>query len=293
MLSKLLNIRAHKTSGIVGLNERNLKLIYPNNPREYYVLADDKVLTKEVLQMSNIPCAQTYEVIRSNSEIKRKWKNCSMYDKIAIKPAKGSGGGGIMILKKNENDKWISGGRVVEEREIFQHMAAIIMGFFSLGSDDKVLIEECIEPHPFFHEIYPEGVPDFRVILLNHVPIMSMLRMPTDRSDGKANLHQEGIGIGVDIEKGTLSEVYDGHRYYNCHPDSKAIVSGVVIPYWDKILEISIATAKAFPHKYLGVDIVIDKDKGPQIMEINVRPGLAIQLVNKKGLKKAGTSYNN
>jgi len=116
---------------------------------------------------------------------------------------------------------------------------------------------------------------------------MAMLRMPTNKSDGKANLHQKGVGIGVDIERGILTEVFDGKNYFDHHPDNSFQVKNVEIPYWKKILEISIATAKIFPLNYLGIDIVIDKNKGPQIMEINARPGLGIQLVNKQGLKQA------
>ncbi|AXT51822.1 alpha-L-glutamate ligase-like protein [Aquimarina sp. BL5] len=287
MLSTILKIKKRRKSNVIGLNERNIKLIYPNNAKKHYPLADDKVLTKEILHQYNIPCAETYAVIEYNSDIKKAWEVCKKYDAMAIKPANGCGGGGIKIIKKDAVGNWISSGKIITERQIFQHIAATIMGFFSLGSHDRVLIEECIEPHPFFHKIYPQGVPDFRIITLKNTPLMGMLRMPTDRSDGKANLHQNGVGIGVDLDKGTLTEVYDGKNYFDHHPDSDFIIKDVPIPYWKEILEISIATAKVFPLDYLGIDIVIDKNKGPQIMEINVRPGLGIQLVNKQGLKKA------
>ncbi|MCB0354450.1 MAG: hypothetical protein KDD64_13025, partial [Bdellovibrionales bacterium] len=35
---------------------------------------------------------------------------------------------------------------------------------------------------------------------------------------------------------------------------------------------------------YLGVDIVFDERLGPLLLEVNVRPGLAIQLANRIGL---------
>ena len=37
---------------------------------------------------------------------------------------------------------------------------------------------------------------------------------------------------------------------------------------------------------YLGVDIVLDKTKGPLILELNARPGLAIQIANRTGALK-------
>ena len=120
------------------------------------------------------------------------------------------------------------------------------MGHYSLGSYDRVLIEECIEPHSFFHEIYPIGVPDFRVILLKEQPLMAMLRVPTNKSDGKANLHQGGLGIGIDMETGRLMEAYDGEQYFENHPDNNHVILGKRIPHWKKIVDISIQTAKYF-----------------------------------------------
>lgn len=270
----------------MGMNERNSTLIYPNNKRKNYKLADDKVLSKEILDKFNIPCAKTYAVVERIGDIQNAWKQVQKYQKIAIKPANGSGGGGIKILKKDSSGNWISSSKIVSDEDVFLHMANIIMGRFSLSSYDRVLIEECIIPHSFFQEIYPIGVPDFRVILLKEQPLMAMLRVPTNKSDGKANLHQGGLGIGIDMKTGRLMEAYDGEQYFENHPDNNKVILGKKIPHWNKILEISIQTAKYFPLDYLGVDIVIDQQLGPLIMEVNVRPGLAIQLANKTGMKK-------
>jgi D-alanine-D-alanine ligase-like ATP-grasp enzyme len=35
---------------------------------------------------------------------------------------------------------------------------------------------------------------------------------------------------------------------------------------------------------YVGVDIAMDKDQGPMILELNARPGLSIQIANRAGL---------
>jgi len=35
---------------------------------------------------------------------------------------------------------------------------------------------------------------------------------------------------------------------------------------------------------YQGVDLVLDKNKGPLILELNARPGLNIQVANRAGL---------
>lgn len=271
---------------IMGINHRNKGLIYPHNKRKHYRLADDKVLSKEILHQHQIPCAATYAVIENIGDIPKIWEHMSQYFKLAIKPANGRGGGGIKILQQKEKGGWYSSGKSWTTRQIYRHLANIIMGVYSLGKKDKVLIEYCIEPHAFFKKIYPIGVPDFRVILLKEQPLNAMLRVPTDQSDGKANLHQGGLGIGIDMEKGILTHGFDGKNYCDCHPDSKLPIRGLTIPYWKEILDISIQTAAAFPLQYLGVDIVIDQKLGPLIMEVNVRPGLGIQSVNRRGMRE-------
>ncbi len=271
-------------TNILGINERNVTYVYAKNPKRHFPLADDKVLCKEVLHQHQIACAETYGVIERVGDIASVWASVQHHQALAIKPANGSGGGGILILKKEDN-QWTKSGKPFSEYQIFAHLAQIIMGMYAFGSSDKVLIEQCIEPHPFFHEIYPVGVPDFRIILLNDQPIMGMLRVPTDKSDGKANLHQGGLGIGMDMATGRLTHAYDGEQYHKTHPDNNNKILGKKIPYWETLLALSIQTSKAFPLDYLGIDIVLDKTFGPMIMEINVRPGLGIQLANRKGLK--------
>ncbi len=270
---------------ILGINERNLAYVYPKNPRIHFPLADNKVLCKKQLHKAQIACPETYGVIERIGDITAIWATVNHQQKLAIKPANGSGGGGIMILKKDDDGDWVSGGKKKSEQQIFTHLARIIMGMYSLGSSDQVLIEQCIEPHPFFQEIFPIGVPDFRVILLHDQPVMSMLRMPTNKSDGKANLHQGGLGIGIDMQKGCLQKAYDGERYFDVHPDNHCPILNKQIPQWSAILQLARQTSEAFPLQYLGVDIVLDKNAGPMVLEINVRPGLGIQLANQKGLK--------
>ena len=85
----------------MGLNKRNLTLIYPNNQRQHYHLADDKVKAKEILHAHDIACAKTYAVITRIRDIKKKWKDCETYQALAIKPANGCGGDGIKIIKKD------------------------------------------------------------------------------------------------------------------------------------------------------------------------------------------------
>lgn len=282
-----LPFQIHNPKGVIGINKRNIELIYIHNRRENYHLADDKAKSKEILHREGIACAETYAVIKDMRDVKKGWSTSKVNESMAIKPANGFGGEGIMIIRKNEMGQWVNRGKIISEDQILRHITSILSGLYSMNSSDSCLIEECIVPHPFFAEIYDDGVPDFRIITIKNKPVMAMLRMPTSKSKGKANLHQKGIGIGVDMKKGTLTQVYDGKRYSHHHPDSPGIVFGKAIPFWPEIMDLAVTASKAFPLDFLGIDIVIDKNKGPQIMEVNVRSGLGIQLVNQCGLEKA------
>jgi D-alanine-D-alanine ligase-like ATP-grasp enzyme len=70
------------------------------------------------------------------------------------------------------------------------------------------------------------------------------------------------------------------------HPDTGALVAGLQIPHWDFILETAARGYNVTELGYLGVDMVIDKELGPMILEMNARPGLSIQIANGEGLTR-------
>ncbi len=274
---------------VIGMNERNYRIINKLNPQEFRNYANDKALCKKVLEENEIPTPKTYCVIEAMREIEGKITSIEHLDDFVVKPAMGSGGQGILILKKIGEQQWSSpSGELYTRKELVMHIANILFGKFSKRLFDKVIIEYRLIPHSDFQKIFKRGVPDFRIILLNAQPVMAMLRMPTEESDGKANLHAGAIGLGVDLETGRLTRGYNQitDKMVSRHPDSKVLFDGMKLPDWEKTLAISIATAKVFPLNYLGIDIVYDEKFGPMVIEINSRPGMQIQNVNSVGLKK-------
>lgn len=284
MFKSLFEPKKKLKKEVLGINQRNIELICKYNKRKDYKLADDKAETKLVLESKGLSCPKTYAMISGIGEIESVWETLIHHSSLVIKPAKGSGGGGILVLKKKD-DVWYQGSKRIAENMIFSHLANIIFGVFSFGDSDRAIIEQCIVPHPFFQELYEDGVPDIRIITVKNIPVIGMLRLPTSASDGKANLHQGGLGIGVDMETGELTHTYSGSTYLDTHPDSGSDLSGRVVPFWKEIVKLTREVSEAFPLDYMGIDIVIDKNLGPSVLEINVRPGLGIQLANRKGLK--------
>lgn len=282
----LLNKLKKFNQNVVGINHRNLGFVYPNNKRKYFKLSDDKSVCKAHLKEYDIPTTVTYAIVKSLGEMKDKWEEVSKkHNCIAIKPAKGRGGGGILILQKLNDNEWQSpSGKMYNQELILNHIANIIFGVFSFGSDDKTILEYCIKNHEFFRNIYPIGIPDVRIISLKDKIILGMIRIPTDKSDGKGNLHQGALGVALDIKTGRIGQGFDGNKYISVHPDNEVKFEGLLVPQWDEIIAISKKTAKSLPLKYLGIDIVLDDNLGPLVIEVNVRPGLEIQNVNKIGL---------
>lgn len=272
--------------GVLGLNGRNCNYTLPYNPRRFYPLVDDKLHTKELAQRAGIAVPELYGVIEVQRQIRELPRLLARYPDFVIKPAHGSGGEGILVItgRRKENYRKVSGAFMNQE-ELDHHVSNILSGVYSLGGQpDKAMIEYRVRFHPVFGEISYQGVPDIRIIVFLGVPVMSMTRLPTRKSDGKANLHLGAIGAGIDIATGkTLTAVW-GNEIVSDHPDTGNPVTAVSVPYWDKLLHLAASCYALTGLGYQGVDIVLDKDKGPLVLELNARPGLNIQIANRAGL---------
>lgn len=271
---------------ILSINKRNLDVISVYNPRNYFPLVDDKIRTKEILKSAGVPYPETIAVIKNFFEIEETLKTLMEKKDFVVKPARGRAGGGILLVERDKNNFWQTpSGRHVGKEEMKTHFGDILFGVYSFGRmDDSVLIETRVIPDDFMLNIYKRGIPDIRIITFKGSPIMAMLRVPTDKSDGKANLHQGAIGVSIDMDTGiTGSSVMSGKRI-ETHPDSAVKISGLKIPHWREILKIAKKSSGEVPLGYIGVDIVIDRNLGPLILELNARPGLQIQVVNRLGL---------
>jgi alpha-L-glutamate ligase-like protein len=141
-----------------------------------------------------------------------------------------------------------------------------------------------VKPSGLLTAISYQGAPDIRIVLLHGYPVMAMLRAATKESDGRANLHQGALGIGIDLASGrTIRAVHHG-KVRDMHPDLKVPLLGIQLPEWERILDIAVTCQEMTGLGYLGVDLMIDEDLGPLMIEVNARPGLAIQMANGVGL---------
>jgi alpha-L-glutamate ligase-like protein len=272
--------------GVLGINRRNAEYTLRFNPRSLYPLVDDKLQTKKIALKAGIAVPELYGVVESEYQVRHIEALLKPYPDFAIKPSRGSGGEGILVISgRSKNMHRKADGTLLSAGEVGYHLFNILSGMYSLGGQpDKVLIEYRVQFDPVFEAISYQGVPDIRVIVFLGVPVMSMVRLPTRMSGGKANLHQGAIGAGIDIIAGTTLTAVWRNRIVTEHPDTGNPITSVQIPNWDTLLSIAARCYELTGLGYIGVDLVLDRDKGPLILELNARPGLSIQIANRSGL---------
>jgi len=278
-----------RDSGVLGINERNTEFVMRLNPRRLYPRVDDKVLTKKLALAAGMAVPELYGVIANQADVRTLPEMVAGRESFVIKPARGSGGNGIVVITGRSHRKRdsfrLANGALISESELMHHTSNVVGGQYSLsGNPDTAIIEYCVRFDPMFAEISYQGVPDIRIIIYRGYPIMAMVRLPTRRSNGKANLHQGAVGAGIDLASGETLRGVLGNDVVEDHPDTGALISGLFIRDWDYILQLAARGYEVTGLGYLGVDIVIDRDRGPLILEMNARPGLNIQIANCSGL---------
>lgn len=275
-----------KALGVVGMNDRNINLIARYNPRKLFPLVDNKLKTKLLAEEHGIPTPGLIAALKTQHDLRRIDELVEGIPGFAMKPAKGSGGKGILVITKRNDRGFIkASGLLLSTADLARHASNILSGLFSLGgSPDTAVIEELIRPDPIYKDLSVEGVPDIRVIVYRGFPIMAMMRLSTRESDGKANLHQGAVGVGLSLLEGKSVNAVQFDRPVHEHPDSGADLRTVEIPDWERLLLLAARCTDATKLGYLGVDVVLDLEKGPMLLELNARPGLAIQIANGHGM---------
>jgi alpha-L-glutamate ligase-like protein len=273
-------------AGILGMNRRNAEYIMQYNARSRFPVVDNKILTKRLAREYNVPTPELYHVIEHHGDIAGLDEALGDHREFALKPARGSGGSGIILIVNRTPEGFVrQSGRIMSREDFTYHVSGILSGIYSLaGQEDVAIVEALIHPAPIFAEVTYRGVPDIRIIVYRGVPVMAMTRLPTRASDGKANLHSGAIGAGIDIGRGTTLTAVHHAKVITHHPDTDNPIEGVHIPYWDSLLLTAAKTFEMTDLGYIGVDMVIDLERGPLLLELNARPGLQVQIANESGL---------
>lgn len=277
---------AMKGAYVLGLNKRNRELIYKENDKALLKLAADKLHTKLSLERHLVPVPDTWGVCHSHSEIDKFISVLDTRKDFVIKPNTGSRGNGILIITQQKKGEYLTtSGRRLTRNDIRKHISEILSGSFSQkGDEDIAYIEPRVKQHYMIQKLSQTGLSDIRLIVRQGKLLTAMLRVPTAKSGGKANLHQGAVGVSLDIATGKTGRASSNGKTFTHHPDTGLAFKDIELPFWNDIKDIAVKCFDAIPLGYMGVDICLDEDRGPLVLEVNGRPGLEIQNVQNKGM---------
>ncbi len=284
-LFRFKNILANPSYPVIGINSRNREFIYQLNEQGLLDLATDKLASKARLSEFSIPVPQTICYLAKLSKIDEITSKILRKDGFALKPNQGSQGSGIEIIRAYRQGIFYSAsGKKLRLDDIKRHCHEILAGSYSqTGEEDVAYFEPLIQQSNDLQKMSPFGLCDIRVILCKGKVISAMLRMPTKNSSGKANLHQGAIGVGIDIRTGLTQTAKTKNKDIAKHPDSQENLIGFQIPFWGEIISMAKACQQAIPLGYIGIDICLDNQLGPLVLEVNGRPGIEIQNIQERG----------
>lgn len=274
------------SKGILGINARNYLYLRKYNKPKAKKRADDKLRTKKLFLIHDVGTAALLKAFHNRTSA-RDFNWHLPKEGFVIKPSRGYGGEGIIVFKNwyGLEGETISG-QVINVKQLESHLLDIFDGVYSLQYlPDKPFIEERIIPHPFFKKLSPLGLPDIRVIVFNKVPVMAMIRLPTQESKGKANLHLGALGVGIDLSTGITTHAVVHDKPIIFFPGTKYKIRGIKIPFWDDVLMTAIKTQVVSKLGYVSSDMIIDDQDKIKVLEMNARPGLSIQIANLASLR--------
>ena len=283
MIGRLGRLRAE----VLGLNRRNHAYLFVYNPSDRHRLVDDKRATKAALAAHGVPTPALHHVCDAQWSIRALGDRLAAAADFVLKPARGAGGAGIVVIVERREERFVkASGLTLGRRDLEAHACDVIAGAYSPGGrGDVLLVEERVVAEPALATLAYRGVPDIRVLVFRGVPVLAMLRLPTRRSDGRANLHLGGVGVGVGLASGRTGHAVVGRRRVTAHPDLGLTLADVPVPSWEEVLVLAARAADAVGLGFVGVDVVFDARHGPLVLELNARPGLGIQLANRRGLR--------
>ena len=275
-----------RRNGVLGINARNLNIL-STNQRRLYPRVDDKAITKTICRAQGIAVPETYALVERYGDAKRLREVLGQRQEFVIKPARGAGGRGVLVVVQRDGDVFRTArGDALGWPDVRYHVAMILSGLYSLGGrPDRAIVEQRIVPHPCFAHVAVGGTPDIRFIVYQCRLAMAMVRLPTQASNGRANLHQGAIAAGVHLQTGRTFGGVWMDRPVTHHPDTGAPIAGLEIPFWPDAQQAAVLLAEAVGLGYVGVDVVLDVRCGPVVLEANARPGLAVQIANRAGLR--------
>jgi len=252
-----------KNYWLLGQNARNLNYILEHNDEDSKILADSKLKTKDFLSKKWISVSPSIAIVKDIIELDS-FDFFSLPLPFVIKPNQWYWGKWIIIIDKIEDEFFIwNDNTKYSQLDLKKHSEEILQWFYSLSwNRDKVIFERKIVLHHSIELLWKFWLPDVRIIVFNLVPVMAMLRVPTQNSKWKANLHMWACWVWIDIWTWKLTNINQFGKSIKSIPWIWD-VRNIELPFWQEILLLASKVQNVTSIWYVWCDIVLDDIKWP------------------------------
>jgi hypothetical protein len=261
----------------------------------YQLLYHDKAVCEQLCKALEVRQPRSFGMIEPDGPYREQLEqfSCSVPgERLILKPIFGHGGNGICILEQDDYG-------------IIVHTPSSDLPLSDFQLECSVVVQQFIKQDPRIAAIWPSSVNTIRVVTLLQ-PSGDVLNVTASMRFGVGKAYVDnwsagGVSIGVDLKTGKLRKVaYDkrGNQYLR-HPSSQVLFEGFQIPEWQRVLELAHRVQRGLPFcRMLGLDICLDEQGDPILIEINPTPDLLPMeqangpLLTDKQILSAFAEYN-
>jgi len=268
-----------------------------NINRQYRLVMDNKNIFTEIfsryLDVPNIyyyiKKGQVYSLNSSRNSTDEIIKILNKKKKLILKPINGGEGLNVHVISKSISDQQRKNLSEFDKLYYDDELSDKNRLRSLLKSLDEYIITEFIEQHNYAKQLYERTTNTIRIITLNNPSFGKIIipcaihRIGRDASFPVDNFSKGGLTVEIDLESGCLGRAAS---FLDCqgselifmsrHPDNNEQITGITVPYWEKIKSTLIEIARKFPYIFFIAWDVVVTEKGFSVIEINRSSGLNI-----------------
>jgi len=234
---------------------------------EYEILFADKYVCHQLLSAEALPVPKLLGYLAPHAKSGEELRGLidrSDSDKLIVKPSRGKGGKGVVLIERD--------GHTIRVRA---RDGVLALDDFRIT--EPMVVQEYVTQHSTLAEI-ARSVNTIRietlltkcdeVLFLGAFIRFGLGPSPVD------NQSSGGLSVGVDLSTGRLFETaMDGRGVrFLSHPGSQVTFADVTVPFWHDVIAVAERLQRCFPYyRLLGPDIAVTNE-GPVIIEVNATP---------------------